>query len=302
MKQTSLTDAQIDARATAYAHANRVSYSEALKHALEFAETQADTATNAPQKAMPLTDAQVDAQARIYAAKHGVDYVTALRIVVQGDAASQATRGDQQANSSTDMDRLIDAAATAHARATGASYAEALGHVTFNGTARFSEGSTAIMDTTDAVQALQSQPIEIFRAGQHVDSSGSLHNFSVDDVKAMAIVYSPARHESPLVLGHPEIDHPAYGWVKSLTATEDGRLMMQAGNVDPEFAADVKAGRYKKRSASFYPPLTPGNPVPGQWYLRHVGWLGAGAPSVKGLADVNFGTRTDSSSVRFDLA
>ncbi|MFV2030801.1 2-oxoacid:acceptor oxidoreductase, partial [Neisseria sp. S1] len=50
----------------------------------------------------------------------------------------------------------------------------------------------------------------------------------------------------------------------------------------------VKAGRYKKVSASFYPPGSPSNPVPGKWYVRHVGFLGAHPPAVKGLAPINF--------------
>jgi len=45
----------------------------------------------------------------------------------------------------------------------------------------------------------------------------------------------------------------------------------------------VDAGRYKFRSASFYEPNDPSNPTPGSWHLKHVGWLGAQPPSVKGL-------------------
>ncbi len=49
----------------------------------------------------------------------------------------------------------------------------------------------------------------------------------------------------------------------------------------------VDSGRYKKRSASFYAPDSPNNPVPGVYYLRHVGWLGALPPGVKGLDEVS---------------
>ena len=42
---------------------------------------------------------------------------------------------------------------------------------------------------------------------------------------------------------------------------------------------------FKKRSASFYPPGHPANPTPDRPYLRHVGFLGAQPPAVKGLAD-----------------
>ena len=50
----------------------------------------------------------------------------------------------------------------------------------------------------------------------------------------------------------------------------------------------VQAGRFKKRSASFYPPQAPNNPTPGKWYLRHVAFLGAQPPAVAGLKDIQF--------------
>ena len=117
----------------------------------------------------------------------------------------------------------------------------------------------------------------------------------------MAAVYSPTRHEAPLTLGHPADNLPAYGWVKSLRATDDGRLMMLAGDVTPEFSEAVTAGRYTTRSASFYPPGAPNNPAPGNWYLRHVAWLGAQVPAVRGLADVNFEGAGDGDYPCFDF-
>ena len=48
-------------------------------------------------------------------------------------------------------------------------------------------------------------------------------------------------------------------------------------------------GRFKKRSASFYPPEHPNNPTPGKWHLRHVAFLGAQPPAVKGLRDFKDG-------------
>ena len=132
-------------------------------------------------------------------------------------------------------------------------------------------------------------------------SDGRAREFSLAVVAAMAAVYSPARHEAPLTLGHPSDNLPAYGWVKSLRATDDGRLMMRAGDVTPEFSEAVKAGRYKKRSASFYPPGAANNPAPGNWYLRHVAWLGAQVPAVRGLADVNFEAQGSAEYPCFDF-
>jgi hypothetical protein len=58
--------------------------------------------------------------------------------------------------------------------------------------------------------------------------------------------------------------------------------------VDAAFAELVQAGRFKKISASFYTPDAPANPKPGVYYLRHVGFLGAQPPSIKGLKDASF--------------
>lgn len=129
--------------------------------------------------------------------------------------------------------------------------------------------------------------IEIFRAGKHVDDSGKTHEFSDATVAAMATSYNPALREAPLCVGHPAGNLPAYGWVNGLSVA-DGVLKMNTHQVEPQFAEMVKAGRFKKRSASFYPPDSPNNPTPGQWYLRHVAFLGAQPPAVAGLKDIKF--------------
>ena len=67
----------------------------------------------------------------------------------------------------------------------------------------------------------------------------------------------------------------------------------------PEFAEMVQAGRFKKRSASFYKPDSPANPVPGVYYLRHLGFLGAQPPAVKGLADPEFAEYKFGEAVEF---
>lgn len=129
--------------------------------------------------------------------------------------------------------------------------------------------------------------IEIFRAGRHVDDAGQAHEFSAADVAAMAAGYDPALREAPLTVGHPASNLPAYGWVKGLAAA-DGLLTMSPHQVEPAFSEMVRAGRFKKRSASFYPPASPNNPAPGCWYLRHVAFLGAQPPAVAGLKDIQF--------------
>lgn len=134
--------------------------------------------------------------------------------------------------------------------------------------------------------------IEIFRAGQHTSSSGQTLSFGEAELAASASGYDPALHEAPIVLGHPSSDAPAYGWVRGLKVRE-GALSAEVGDLHPSFVEAVQAGRYKKVSASFYRPDSAANPKPGTYYLRHVGFLGAQPPAVKGLTAVSFGERDD---------
>jgi hypothetical protein len=129
---------------------------------------------------------------------------------------------------------------------------------------------------------------EIFRPGTHTTGDGRRITFTAADVAKTASAYDPAKREAPFVIGHPKQDAPAYGWVKGLGAGPGGALTAEPHQVDAQFAEAVAAGRYKQRSASFYAPDSPRNPVPGVWYLRHVGFLGAAQPAVAGLRPVEF--------------
>ena len=133
-----------------------------------------------------------------------------------------------------------------------------------------------------------SKQFEIFRAGTHTDNNGRKVTITEADLAEAAAAYNPGLHEAPVVVGHPAVDAPAYGWVGGLKA-EGGSLLADFAQMDEGFATLVRDGRYKKVSASFYTPDSPANPVPGKWSLRHVGFLGAHPPAVKGLRAVEFG-------------
>ncbi|EGL3794505.1 peptidase [Salmonella enterica] len=129
--------------------------------------------------------------------------------------------------------------------------------------------------------------IHIFRAGTHTDMQGRRISFSDADLSDIARNYNPALHEAPVVVGHPKTDAPAYGWVSGIKKDHDG-LKAEPRDIEPQFAEMVKQRRYSKVSASFYCPDSPGNPTPGRYYLRHVGFLGAQPPAIKGLKPVSF--------------
>ena len=126
--------------------------------------------------------------------------------------------------------------------------------------------------------------IHILRPGTF-RSRGVAHTFSEADIRSVAGVYDPAKHEAPIVVGHPRDDTPAFGWVGGLVADTAG-LHATPRQIAPAFAEAVESGRYKKVSAAFYGPGHPSNPAPGSWYLRHVGFLGGQPPEVKGLQAV----------------
>lgn len=128
---------------------------------------------------------------------------------------------------------------------------------------------------------------QIFKAGKRQSSDGKEYDITEQDVIDCAECYNPTLHEAPLVFGHPKTDDPAFGWVKGLQST-GGLLSADFSDVDEGAKELVRAKKFKHVSASFYPPTHPSNPVPGKWYLRHVGLLGAMPPSVKGLGAVSF--------------
>jgi hypothetical protein len=116
--------------------------------------------------------------------------------------------------------------------------------------------------TTDA--ASSPMEMEIFASGRHTDSAGRARSWTERDLDEIAQEYDPLVHEAPAVLGHPEHDSPAYGWVQSLV--RKGKKLV--ANFTPTSALSdlIRAGLFKKRSAAFYHPHDPHNPKPGKWY------------------------------------
>src|SRR3990172_5612767 len=107
-----------------------------------------------------------------------------------------------------------------------------------------------------------SEWISIFRTGMHTDMAGNTKEWTEQDLDAIVARYDPAEHAAPEVIGHPEHNSPAWGWVEALK--RDGQLLyMKVKERAPEFAGMLKKGLFKKRSIALYPDLT----------LRHVGWL-----------------------------
>lgn len=130
---------------------------------------------------------------------------------------------------------------------------------------------------------------EIFKTGTHTSDNGQTKTYSEDDLNFIAQSYQPDIHEAPIVIGHPENNMPAYGWIESLKVVGD-KLVAKAKDVIPEFKEALQKKLYKKRSIS----------LDENGKLRHVGFLGAAPPAVKGLADIKF-SETPGASYEFQL-
>ncbi|HBS7696447.1 TPA: peptidase [Klebsiella pneumoniae] len=143
--------------------------------------------------------------------------------------------------------------------------------------------------------------LAVFAPGTHTAMDGRTITFTPENCIDLANSYDPSVSEAPFVIGHPSLTAPAYGWAERLEY-RDGIVYAAPRQVNPAFAEAFNAGSYKKRSLSIYQPDSPGNPKPGHYYARHVGFLGAVPPGVKGLPDAQFAeTSGDNGPLEFSL-
>ena len=143
-----------------------------------------------------------------------------------------------------------------------------------------------------------SQIIHIFRPGRHTAMQD--HHRLASDLIATANASRPGTPRGPAGHRASRADAPAWGWVGSLTAEK--WPFATPRQLDPAFARRWCGPGASKSLGQLY-ARQPHNPVPGVYYLRHVGFLGAQPPAVKGLAPVNFAEGdTDEGCVSFDFA
>lgn len=144
--------------------------------------------------------------------------------------------------------------------------------------------------------------IEVFRPGTFVPMQGEELTFTAGDLRAIADAYDFDTAPAPVVVGHPNTNAPAFGWIMGFEydATKE-RLFATLGELDPDFSQAVQDGRYKKVSMSFFAPENSANPQPGSWHPKHVGFLGGAAPAVSGLKNVEF-TISQADAVTFEAS
>lgn len=119
--------------------------------------------------------------------------------------------------------------------------------------------------------------MEIFSTGTHLSKNGITKTYTETDLDNIVRSYNPEYHEAPITIGHPSDNTPAYGWVQSLKRNGE-KLIATVSELLPEFKEMLEKKLFKKRSISLYPDGS----------LRHIGFLGALPPSVKGLKNLSF--------------
>lgn len=157
----------------------------------------------------------------------------------------------------------------------------------------------------NATSATATNPPTLRRGSIHVLRAGTFPASPADitlteaDLRAIALSYRPDQYRAPVVVGHPEKDHPAYGWGLSLAVRADG--LWADVEITPELAESVRAGHYGAVSVSLWPPGHPASPQPAGWSLKHIGFLGAVPPAVKGLVPLSFSAAAETGAVSVDI-
>lgn len=138
--------------------------------------------------------------------------------------------------------------------------------------------------------------VDAFRPGVHIDASGKCREWTETDCKTIADNYNkvaspdnPDRRIAPVVIGHPQTDSPAYGWIDQARFTA-GKLQLKLTQLNDQFVKMLKDGAYKARSISLYPDLS----------IRHLGFLGGAQPAVAGLGPFKFNDSSDVITIQFE--
>lgn len=111
---------------------------------------------------------------------------------------------------------------------------------------------------------------EIFRAGDY----GSKGQYTDADLDGMIASFN-TEDQVPIVVGHPQTDSPAWGWIAELRRAGNV-LLGRIGELHKDFAAALTEGKFRNRSVRI--ARTDTGPK-----LLHLGFLGAVLPQVEGL-------------------
>lgn len=129
---------------------------------------------------------------------------------------------------------------------------------------------------------------EIFRSGSY-GTKGSYTNGDLDQM----VANFNKNDQVPIVLGHPETDSPAWGWLSEVK--RDGDVLLgKPDNLHANFEKALDEKQFKNRSVRIA-DTDSGHKI------LHLGYLGAMLPQVEGLKTAQFTTTGECVDYAFDL-
>jgi len=122
-----------------------------------------------------------------------------------------------------------------------------------------------------------------FVGGEQVDSNGTKKVWTEDELDQIVtntkkLIDKNIFSGAPMVIGHPQTDAPAYGWIQDLKR-EGNVLSVKGDKLHDEFAKGVEDGLWPNRSIRI------GKGADG-FYLKHIGFLGAVPPAIEGMDSI----------------
>lgn len=129
--------------------------------------------------------------------------------------------------------------------------------------------------------------VEVFKTGNHTDSSGNSHEYDAGSLDCLANNYSKRLSENPqntapVVEGHPRTNDGAKGWVKRLFR-RGSTLLADIEIADQSFLEQLNKKIFKNISIAFDE----------KYELIHLGFLGAVNPAVAGLNKFQYSAVSD---------
>jgi hypothetical protein len=137
---------------------------------------------------------------------------------------------------------------------------------------------------------IQIKKMEIFKKGRHVSSDGEPFDAADSVLDSIVSNFNADEYKPPVVVGHPKMDDPRYG--DTLKVYREGNSIFADVGLIPEFYELVKKGMYPDRSVRLAKTSN-------GWKLKHIGFLGAEPPAVKGLAPIQFSDGDDGVTIEF---
>ena len=117
--------------------------------------------------------------------------------------------------------------------------------------------------------------VPFFKTGKFQSMQGDETEYTLQDLQEIEKRYNARQDKASIVIGHPaKGQEKPLGTVESVKIFND-KLFAFVDDVDPKFMKAFKSGAYRCCSVAFQGGLN----------IRHIGFLGACPPAIKGLGD-----------------